>query len=101
MLAERTLKRRLQTEQWRVEQSYRGPSRRLQLISVVSARLLTRARSTFIPSTTLRLLAMILAGRQHAPNSEYALNSEVRLITRFYGISMSCHLLSHVYLVKL
>ena len=29
---------------------------------------------------------MVCTGRQYAPNSEYALNSEVRLITRFYGM---------------
>ena len=33
-----------------------------------------------------------MAGRQHAPNSEYALNSEVRLITRFYGSRRSTYL---------
>ena len=31
-------------------------------------------------------LLQILARRPHAPNSECALNSDVRLITRFYGI---------------
>ena len=87
MLAERVLERRLQSEQWRVKQACSASFRRLQLISaIVSTRLLTRARLTFVPPTTLRLLAMVCTGRQHAPHSEYALNSEVRLITRFDGI---------------
>ena len=79
----------LQSEEWRVNQSNKGLSHKFPLLfTSFSLYVRTRARPP-LSCPPLRLLAMVYTdfGKKcHAPNSEYALNSDVRLFTRFYGI---------------